>query len=210
VIYKVGTDDRNDGPQKVRAAFGIPNVGDLYQPGNDFDEAAIVIGKDAREAGSPWEWEVEVRYSTKLEDPKLLMQPQLPDNPLQHPAEISYGFQQRRILVPGRFNDPGTPAISKTFELGIVAPNWELFDPQPEMEMSEPVLMIRRNVASIDGATMMALANCVNADQWEGAEERQLKLAAPQADRRFHQACGFYWRLPTRSHFAGKRGTYRF
>jgi len=195
IVYKVGTDDRNDGPQKARTAFGIPNVGDLYQPGNDFDEAAIVVGKEATQGDSPWEWEVEVRYSTKLDDPKLLMQPQMPDNPLLQQPRPTYGSQERRILIPGRYNDPTLPASDKAFQLGILAPNWELFDPQPEAEISEPVVSYRRNVKTFVGAELMALANCVNSDQWQGAEERQLKMSAPHADPMYHQACGDYWQI---------------
>jgi hypothetical protein len=42
VTYHVTTDDWNDGPQTVRTAFGIPDVGDVYMPGNDYDARAMV------------------------------------------------------------------------------------------------------------------------------------------------------------------------
>lgn len=192
VIYKVVTDDKRDGAKQVLAAFGVPSVGDIYVAGNDTDFATVVIGRTATPVdGSAWEWEVEVKYSNDLEDAPIGFK----DNPFSQPAEISYGFQNRRILVPGRFNDPIGPPGDKAWEQGIFAPNGELFDPQPEIEISEPILTIKRNVQSINGAEMMALANCVNLDTFENAEPRQLKLNAPQAGRKWHKQYGFYWEI---------------
>ena len=54
VVYKVGTDDKNDGPLTVMQAFGIPSIGNILIAGNDLDPAAVVTDKTARQAGSPW------------------------------------------------------------------------------------------------------------------------------------------------------------
>jgi len=196
VVYKVSTDDRSDGPQAVRTAFGIPNTGDSYIRGNDVDFPAIVVGKSVTQVDA-FEWEVTCNYSTINDDDPTGFRPEAIDNPLQEPAEVSYGFQSRRILIPGSYNDPIGPPSDKGWEQGIFAPNGELFDPQPEAEISEPVLRIKRNVAASEfvAADLMALANCVNFDVFMGAEARQLKLSAPEAERRFHKNIGFYWTL---------------
>jgi hypothetical protein len=39
----------------------------------------------------------------------------------------------------------------------------------------------------------MALANCVNSSGFYGAEARQLKMVAPQADRVYNPTVGFYF-----------------
>ena len=195
VVYKVQTDDRSDGPSIVESAFGIPSIGDLYSVGNDNDTSAICVGKSVRQGDSPWHWEVDVTYSN--EPVEIIGVPANPaqPTPLQEPADISYGFQARRILVPGTYNDPSSPPSDYGYQSGIYAPNGELFDPQPEVEINEPVLTIKRNVQFITGAGLMTLANCVNSDYWQGASPRQLKMGAPQATRKYHTAVGFYWEV---------------
>lgn len=190
VVYKVTSDDKRDGPKQILSAFGVPNVGDIYVSGNDTDVAAVVINKTANPVEA-FEWEVEVTYTNDLTDAPVGFK----DNPFSQPAEISYGFQNRRILIPGRYNDPLGPPGDQAWQQGIFAPNGELFDPQPEVEISEPVLTIKKNVQSIDGAALMALANCVNSDYFQNAQPRQLKLNAPQATRKWHKQYGFYWEV---------------
>lgn len=196
VIYLVGTNDREDGPNTVMNAFGVPKVGDLYAAGNDFNNAAVVTAVNPTEGDSPFEWEVNVTYSTDTgdSDSPQNLQVQI-DNPLNEPPEITYGFQTRRVLIPGRYNDPLGPPGSKAWEQGIFLPNGELFDPQPEMEIDEPILTINRNFQTINGAALMALANCVNSDFFQGAEPRQLKLSIPQAQKRWHKAINHYWNV---------------
>lgn len=195
VIYYVVTDERRDGPRTIMTAFGIPNIGDTYVAGHDFDNAAVVIDKSARQRDDcPFEWDVTVTYSTAPEsDPSAFAQ----DNPLLQPAEISYGFQARRVLIPGSYNDPLGPPNDNAWQQGIFAPNGELFDPQPEWELYEPVLTIKRNLASISGAAFMSLANCVNSDVYQNAQPRQLRMLAPTAVRKWHRNVppmgGFYW-----------------
>lgn len=194
VVYRVTTDDRNDGPAAVEAAFGIPDIGDYYAAGNDSDVTAICTGKNVTQTESPWEWDVSCTYTNSPIDIRVITAQQV-DNPLNMPAEISYGFQQRSIRIPGYYNDPGNPPSDQAMQVGVYAPNGELFEPQPEMEIYEPVLTIKRNVSVISGQAMMAMANAVNSDSWQNADPRQLKLAAPQATRKYHVSCGFYWEV---------------
>ena len=189
VVYKVTTDDRNDGAAIAMEAFGIPNIGDQFNVGNDFDPAAVCVSKSADQGDSPWDWLVEATFSSKVDNADAT------ENPLDEPADITYGFQQRRILVPGRFNDPAAPPYGGDWQAGIYAPNGELFNPQPEVEINEPVLRIKRNVGSIDPQSFLVLANAVNADPFQGAEPRQLKLGAPEAARKFNKEIGFYWEV---------------
>jgi len=145
VVYKVGTDDRRDGPATVRQAFGIPNVGDIYTPGNDFDSSAVVISKDVRQGDSPFEWNVEVTYSNDIE--KTPASTSL--DPFLEPPEFSVGFQTRRILVPGYYNDPSAPPTSRLWEKGILNPAGEEFVPQPEADIAEPLFHVTANTQNL-------------------------------------------------------------
>lgn len=190
VVYKVTTDDLRDGIAQVRTAFGVPSLGDPYLAGNDSDFGAVVVSKDPRIVDG-FEWEVEVIYSTDVgaREPK-----QYP-NPLAEPPELTFGFQERRILIPGRFNDPIGPPSSKLWEQGIFAPNGELFDPQPEADYADPLWNIKKNVQDISYPALMALANCVNLDFFNGAEPRQLRFKPPTANRKWHKNIGYYWEV---------------
>jgi hypothetical protein len=193
VTYKVTSDDRNDGPGAVESCFGVPSIGDLYQVGNDFDAGARVTGKQVRQI-SPWEWEVDITYDNQPIDIRVL-QAQQDDNPLNQPVEIKYSFQQRTRAVPGTFNDPAVPPSNRTFDGPIYASNGEAFDPQPEMEVTDPVLTIKRNLQTIDGAFLMSLSNSVNSDYWQNAEPRQLKIGGVEASSKYHEKCGYYWEV---------------
>lgn len=194
IVYKVQVDDKRDGAAAVRTAFGIPNLGDAYNPGNDSDFEAVVISKEPRRVPDcPFEWEVEVVYSTNTGQ----REPKQYANPLAEPPEITFGFEERRIIIPGRYNDPLGPPSGKEWQQGIFAPNGELFDPQPEATYADPVWNIKRNVAfgSVTYGGLMALANAVNSDYFNGAESRQLKMKPAQASIRWHKAIGDYWEV---------------
>jgi len=194
VVYKVTTDDKDDGPGVVLGASGLPAIGDLYQAGNDFDPNAVVVSKTPRQLDSPTEWEVDVTASTEVEeDPAETV-----ENPLDKPAELSYGLTHRRILVPGRYATPDAPPTDKDFDAGVLAPNGEPFVPQPEMDIAEPTLVVVLNVASLPA--IMAIQNTVNATDFEGAEPRQLRLTAT-AKRLWHKLVGNYWGMQYTFHY---------
>jgi hypothetical protein len=70
-----------------------------------------------------------------------------------------------------------------------------LYDPQPEVEISEPLVTIKRNIQTINWPYLMSLANCVNQSPFFGADARQLKLSAPQAQSAYDPSVGSYWQL---------------
>jgi len=201
VVYYVTTDDIDDGPDTVRTAFGIPDLGAPYTLGNDFNPRAVVTDKRARERESPFEWEVEVSYSTREKKEKEEF-----ENPLLQPAEISFGFQNRNKVLTGYYNDPENPNALKNLELGIVSSNGELFDPQPEIEIADPILTIKKNLPYISAAWLMEIANTVNQTEFYGAEARQLRLMPPQTDRAYDKVIGFYW--PTTFQFCYRYDTW--
>jgi len=189
VIYKVYTDDRRDGPAIVRTAFGIPDIGDIYTPGNDYDPAAVVVDKSVRQGDSPYEWEVEVSYSNDVEkDPATT-----DENPLNQPTEYSFGFQNRKIIIPGYYTDPGVPTADFSWEKGVYAPNGEEFNPQPEVDIGEPVLRVKLNMPIIVFADLMAYTNMVNSDRWNGCSPRQLQFQSPTVVTKYHKSVGKYW-----------------
>ena len=196
VVYKVQSNDKRDGQLTVLNTAGIPRIGDTYSVGNESNIALVVVNKQAAQVdGCPFEWTVTVTCSNDVgEDPtKNLYQ----DDPLNKPAEISYSFQTRRILVPGYYNNPSSPPVSKDWQKGIFMPNGELLDPQPEVEIDEPILTIKKNKAAseVSGQLFMTLSNCVNSDPFQNAERRQLRMKIPQAVRQWHKSIGYYWEV---------------
>lgn len=196
VIYKVQSNDKRDGAITVLATPGIPNIGDQYQAGNESDNRVVVVNKQAAQvAGCPFEWTVTITCSNDIEvDPAEYL---FKDNPLAKPAEISYGFQSRRIKVPGYFNNPNSPPTNKDWQQGIFMPNGEILEPQPEVEIDEPILTIRKNKAAnqVSGQQFMELNNCVNSGPFQNAESRQLKLKIPHAVRQWHKNVGYYFEV---------------
>lgn len=196
VIYKVESNDKRDGQIAVLNTAGIPNIGDPYQAGNETDVSLVVVNKQAAQVdGCPFEWTVTVTCSNDVEEDPVGFVYQ--DNPLAKPAEISYGFQTRRIKIPGRFNNPIGPPSDHAWEQGIFAPNGELFDPPPEAEIDEPIINIKKNVPAsmVNGSVFLTLNNCVNADPFQNAEVRQLRMKIPQANRQWHKSIGYYWEV---------------
>lgn len=193
-VYKVTTSDKLDGSAAVRTATGIPNIGDTYSVGNDSDALAVVVNKTVEQNDeSPFEWEVTITCSNDVEeDPANNI---YQDNPLNARVKKSYGVQTRKILVPGRYNTPGSPPASKDWEQGIFLPNGEILEPQPEAEIDEPIWTFKKNVASVDGPTLMALNNCVNSDKFQGAEPRQVRMRVPVAEEQWHKSIGYYWEV---------------
>lgn len=192
VTYLVYTDDRNDGPMIASDAFGIPRIGDVYQPGNDFDPKAMVVDKKATQRDSPFEWEVEVVYSTELDaDPKDGNDGNT--SPLDEPADISYGFQARTLAVPGYFNDPANPNALQNLEATLVNSYGEPFDPAPEMDVHDLVVNVVKNMPNLNVQWMMWVANTVNSVPFNGAESRQLRLVPPEATRKYDATIGLYW-----------------
>lgn len=189
LTFKVSTDDPNDGPAEVLAAPGIPERGWVYSFGNDFDVNATCTDKRAREAGSPWEWLVEVSFAS----PAGGGSPTVVDNPLNEPPIISLSFANRRIPITGYFSSPTAANPQGEWEEAVVAPNGEKFDPPPEVDISEPIISVRRNVASINYFSFVSLADCVNNDNFLGSDLRQWRLIAPSAERQHDPQIGFYW-----------------
>lgn len=191
LIYKVQTNDKRDGAAIVRIAPGIPSIGDTYTAGNESDPSAVCISKEPEPTDSPFEWLVVCRFTT---DPGAY-EPKQYDNPLAQPPELSFGFQERRILIPGRFNNPNAPPTNQSWDRGLFAPNGELFDPQPEVDIADPVWNIKKNVQTISYLDFMTLANSVNSDFFNGVGPRQLMLKPPTAVRKWHKTISYYWEV---------------
>lgn len=204
VLYYVTTDDINDGAGTARTAFGIPAIGDPYTLGNEVDPRAVVIDKKARERESPWEWEVEVTYSTRQQDE----QQEESADPTDLDAEISLSFETRQLAIPGYFDNPESPNVLGNLSLGIVASNGEPYDPAPEYDIANPVLVIKKNLRSVSMAWLMQIANCVNATAFYGADARQLRLMPPQTQRAWDKVIGYYW--PTTFTFSYRYETWDF
>ena len=172
----------------------MPQIGDTYSPGNEFDAAAIVTDKRISQTAAPTEWEVDITYtSAPLLELTGVDPADVPENPLLAPVEQSLSFVNRRVLVPGRYANPEAAPEDGVYDRDVLAPNGEKFNPQPEMELSEPVVSIKKNFQVVSFAFLSSLANIVNADHFLGAKPRQWRMQAPQASSKWHKLIGTYW-----------------
>lgn len=192
VTYLVTTDDAHDGPSEVRQAQGIPAIGDIYSVGNDFDVRAVATEKRVSARESPTEWEVEVSYSTVIGKKPDQENDQ---NPITQDVEVSFTAQQRTRVLAGYYANPALPQSLRDLDAPVVSSNGEPFDPQPEVDVSDPVMTMRKNFQSINIPYLLSLGNTVNASEFYGADARALRLSPPQMTLAFDPSVGEYWQV---------------
>src|SRR5687767_9681775 len=87
--FQVITSSPLDGPVAVIAPTGIPRIGDPYLTSTEQDLTAIAKEiRPKQDDDNPKRWEVTVTYGRSTGDSEV------PANPLQRAADISYGFAQ--------------------------------------------------------------------------------------------------------------------
>lgn len=199
VTYKITTDNDQDGPQVVFAVSGLPTIGSAYSVGNDVDSQCYCSGLSANQVG-PKVWEVVATYDnaevtiggvSPLEVDDF-------DNPLDYPPEVMLSNNTIREVLPPQGTE-GNDAI------GVVASNGELFNPQPEWDVSRPVVTITENVSAISLSGLADWANSVNNDTYMGNPPRTLRMNSPQAVRRYSNDIGKYWTVTYTMEFCRKK-----
>ena len=181
-MYVVVTDDINDGPLTVRMAAGIPQIGDSYSLGNDYDPTAFVKSiTPTRKGENSKVWEVVVEWS---ELAKV-------DNPLNRPAKKNWGFEQA-----------GKVAWQDIDGKAILNSAGDYFDPPIEIEDSRPLLTVVRNDATFDPLLAIDYQDAVNEDRFLIANPGQCKVAGIEASEEEENDVKF-WRVVF--HFAFRR-----
>lgn len=199
--FIVHTNNRYDGPLVVLSAPGLPQLYFPYVTLEEQDDFALCTRVHASPLSdkSPFTWLVEADYSTDHQDEK---NNENPENPLAEPAEVSFDFETKSVVVTRaldpdassaqtsmnpKFMDPnnvkGQAPDPLELTKGIVNSAGEPFDPPPEMEDSIPTLTISRNEAFFNPMLATAFKGAVNSDDFLGAKPRQACIKGISASR---------------------------
>jgi hypothetical protein len=163
VTYVVETDDKNDGPQTVLSAFGLPSLYQHYTLGNDDDLAALCISGKASEVGDGGKtWDVQCEFASDA-IPKN-------ENPLNDPVRYSLQWAQHEKVIEQ--DQDGNPIVNTVGDL--------FTDPPYKQDDSRPVLVATKNYPAADFASLVSLAvdykDSLNTDGFYGASAGQVKL----------------------------------
>jgi hypothetical protein len=181
-VFKVYSDDRDDGPKTVAAAIGL-GIGSTYAAGNDSDAGSFVQSIEAREtgdllAGMGLLWHVTVQYDGV--DPT--QDGAADDNPLNKPVEWTYGTNRFERVVDKDVN--GTAVLNTA---------GQPFDPPLVIDDSRPVIQATRNEATFSPAAAYAYKDVVNSAAWFGGAAKTWKCNAITARDAWHGTAGKYY-----------------
>jgi hypothetical protein len=182
-VYRVETDDANDGPQVVAAGFSL-KYGDIYVNRNDRDNWAFLQSASIEEDGGAGIrstfWIVTLTYG-----PFNAAEQASPDgNPLHAPPDISWGF--RDMELPVLIDYQANPVLNTA---------GEYFDPPLTEQFSIPVLTIQRNepLGGYSPAQAYLYRNAVNSDVFAGEQPGHSRVLQISGKRSYHPACGWYF-----------------
>jgi hypothetical protein len=178
--FQVQTDSNLDGPLFVRLASGIPRRGEYYLTATESDFAARVKRvTPTQDDDNPKLWKVQVEYSTDVPDED--------ENPLNRPAEITWGFNHyRRQATEDIYGKPLLNSVG------------EHFDPLPMMDDSRPTLTVVRNEASFNPSLAIAYQDAINSTPFLGFAPGQAKVIGISASSQVAQVNDqdfVYWRV---------------
>lgn len=179
--YMVLTDDKNDGPITAIQASGIPAYRSPYAFGNDTDPWAFCSSIQARLTkveDTARQWTVTVTHSTRPAERCADFQI---DNPLDEPFKISGSFAQ--------FTRPATVDRNG---LSITNSVQEPFVPAIEIDDSRKVLVIEKNLPTIDLDDWADYADTVNSGTLWGLSSRKIKLNQWRFTVLYYGVCNYY------------------
>lgn len=181
-VFRVITDSPMVGALAVRTADGLPRRGSIYATDTEVDLSARVKSIDpSQDSDNAKIWLVRVEYDSRVEDE--------PENPLERPPEISWGFAQFQRIA---WRDVDGKAI--------VNSAGEYFDPPIEIDDSRPVLSIVRNEASFNPSLAIEYQDAVNSDSFMGFSAGQAKVSNITA-RSVREGDYQYWQVAYEFHF---------
>lgn len=195
-VFVVETTDKRIGPQAVAFCPGIPLMNYPYVTDSEIDLLARVVERTARPVDrSRTVWEVEVRYSSKHEDPE--QQDQEQQDIESEPPEVTYDFAVRQIAVYGKVDlvDPYTGEPKEVNQFGgLTNSAGEPYNPQPEREKHYPVLTVTRNEINFNAPQAREYIDAVNQDTFLGGPPRTVKCAGISARKQYKKNVR-YWRV---------------
>lgn len=184
--FKIILDSGGEGAEV--AALTAPGLPVARQPHPYFFPARLKSLQLQPEGNDHKIWIADAAYGTDTES-----QEERPDNPLDEPPELEWGFQQFQRVADKDNN--GKPIINKANEQ---------FDPLPEIDDSRLVLTYSRNEPTFPVSLAIQYRDAVNSDTWNGVPEGKVKCQNIGA-RRMHRATEggtfYYWNVNYEFHF---------
>lgn len=186
VKHFVTTDAIQDGPQVVLTAANLPQVGDVWNFGNDSDLWAFCwptmkISSASGDQESTKIWTVEQKFTTK---PFKRCQDTVIENPLLEPQKVSGTFVKYTKEVTKDRN--GEFILNSAHE--------HLRGPQVEFDHNRPQVHIEQNVADLDLATVAQMVDTVNDSTLWGLGARKIKLSNFSWERLYYGICFAYYK----------------
>lgn len=186
VRHLVRATDPLDGPETVMNTPGLPQIGALWNFGNDTDVWAFcwpdmkIKPHKISENDAVTIWSAEQKFSTR---PLSRCQDETIEDPLLEPDRVSGGFfKYTREVTEDRFGD----AIqSSSFET--------LRGPQVEFDHNRPTVRIGQNVPNLELEVFTPMVDTLNDDVLWGLPARQIKLSNVSWSRRLFGICDFYF-----------------
>lgn len=195
--WRVTTDNKNDGPQIVYAQANgaspdpVPAKYQAYSVGNDSDPNAYHLTSSIApfNEGSQFEWLVTVEFGPP---PSGEAPGERNENPLLRP--VRYSVDWAAFTKPLTEDINGDPVANAAKQL---------FDPPPEQEDLRPVLVAKKNVATLGEviSLMITYKNAVNADTFYGAAAREAKIESITAGDQQHENGYSYYEVTIRVMF---------
>lgn len=187
IKHLVITTDSEDGPQTVLDAPGLPQIGAVWNFGNDNDiwafctpEATVSIHESYPEGDPAVLWMVEQTFSTEWED---RCQDNQIEDPLLEPDYIGGNFvKYTREYSHDRF---GNAYLNAAFE--------PLTGPEVEFDANRPAIWVRQNVADVQLDSLAQAVDHVNDAPLWGLPARTVKLSNVSWERLLFGTCNFFF-----------------
>lgn len=182
--WLVETSSPEDGPRTVFNCPDLPQVGDMWIYGSDYDPWAFcsheadctpVVSKEPNCL-----WIVNQKFSTI---PKTRCQDESIKDPLEEPDRIRGSFV--RYTKTGRFDKDGKPIKSSSHEF--------LVGPETEFDHNRPSVDIEKTLLQLPLSTFAAMIDTVNDSPLWGLPKRCVKLSNASWQRLLYGTCSYYY-----------------
>lgn len=205
--WQVFTDDVNDHASTVLVSDMIPQMFDLYLPGNSFDSGAYVNRKSARrDPDVRTLWHVTINYSTAgASNAGRDGDGRKPDNPLDEAEVVTYrtGAEERVMEEAYKGTADAFFVTQAEIALGkrpVVNSANDAFDPPYMKPDYYRIITITRNEANYDDFVASNLIGTCNASEFRGKDKHTLRLADVTADE-LRKAGQIYHRVTYELHY---------
>lgn len=181
------TDPENDGPATVMQAAGLPEIGSVWNFGNDIDIWAFYTGQcdvksnsTTKTPGPVKHWDVTCHYSTmarqRCQDIQI-------EDPLDEPDRISGSFV--KYTTQATRNRFGFPLKYSSHEI--------ITGPETEFDANRPTVTIEQTVANLELSLFNTMVDTVNAVPMWGVDARWVKLSDCSWSRMLYGTCDYYF-----------------